>query len=352
MNLFCKAFRAELKRIKRWWSYAAILLFLPALSLLFFTLYFSNNRIESLPITVVDNDNTPISRELVEMISATQSVSICYKADNTIEAEALIRSGDAYAAVIIPRNFECDILRSQTTGVALYNSGINISTAGFIAKDISAVVATFGAAIELKRGKSLSQIMPIKVAEHNLFNPYINYGYYLAPCFMPMMLMIFTMLATITAITNPKPKSGVEMLGRVAPTTISMTIYGLIMLVLLFRVVGVPMAGSSCIIAITTILLILVYQAIAIFFVAVFKQRHTALSFGGGYAVLSFTLSGLTFPTSAMFPIFKVASYLFPFTYYIEIMVDQALRGASAEVSLPKVAIVSLFLLLPICKRL
>lgn len=352
MKQFYKAFNAEIKRIKSWRSYAAIVIFLPALSLMFFTLYFSNNRIESLPVVLVDNDNSPLSRELIEMISATQSVSICYKADDTLEAEALIRNGKAYAALVIPRNFERNILRAEHTSVALYNSGTNISTAGFIAKDISTVVATFGVAIELKSGKSISQIMPIRVVEHNLFNPYINYGYYLAPCFMPMMLMIFTMLATITAVTNPKPKNRAEIVGRIAPTTISMTIYGLIMLLLLFKVIGVPMAGSSYIIAITTILFILVYQAIAIFFVAFFKQRHTALSFGGGYAVLSFTLSGLTFPTTAMFPIFKVASYLFPFTYYLEIMIDQALRGASTEVSLPKIAILSLFLLLPLCKRL
>ena len=352
MKQFYKAFNAEIKRIKSWRSYAAIVICLPALSLLFFTLYFANNRIESLPIVLVDSDNSPLSRELIEMISATQSVSIYYKADDTLEAEALIRNGKAYAAVVIPRNFERNILRTEATSVAIYNSGTNISTAGFIAKDISAVVATFGAVIELKSGKNINQILPIRVVEHNLFNPYINYGYYLAPCFMPMMLMIFTMLATITAVTNPKPKNGAEIVGRIAPTTISMTIYGLIMLLLLSKVIGVPMVGSSYIIAITTILLILVYQAIAIFFVVIFKHRHTALSFGGGYAVLSFTLSGLTFPTSAMFPIFKVASYLFPFTYYIEIMVDQALRGAPAEVSLPKMAILSLFLLLPLCKRL
>ena len=352
MRRFIKAFRAEIKRIARWRGYAAVVFVLPAVSLIFFCLYLFDNRIESLPIVIVDNDNSSLSRALIEMIDATQSVEVCYKAENTIEAEALMRRGEAYAIVVIPYDFERKILRAEGANVALYNSGINISTAGFIAKDISTVVATFGAGIELKRGKTISEIMPIRATDHNLFNPYINYGYYLAPCFMPMMIMIFTMLATITAVTHPKPRSRVELLGRIAPTTISMVAYALMMLILLFRVIGVPLAGSSTIIVLSTLLFIAVYQTIAIFFVAILKERHTALSLGGGFAVLSFTLSGLTFPTLAMYPIFKAASYLFPFTYYIEIMVDQALRGAPAEVSIPKVCILSLFLLLPLCKRL
>ena len=264
MKRFIKAFRAEVKRATRWRSYTAVAFVLPAVSLIFFSIYLFDNRIESLPVVVVDNDNSSLSRVLIEMIDATQSVKISYKATDSAEAEALIRQGKAYAAVVIPQGFERDILRAEGANVALYNSGTNISTAGFIAKDISTVVATFGAGIELRSGKSIDEIIPVRVAEHNLFNPYINYGYYLAPCFMPMMLMIFTMLATITAVTNPKPKNRAEIVGRIAPTTISMTIYGLIMLLLLFKVIGVPMVGSSYIIAITTILFILVYQAIAI----------------------------------------------------------------------------------------
>ena len=352
MKRFIKAFRAEVKRATRWRSYTAVAFVLPAVSLIFFSIYLFDNRIESLPVVVVDNDNSSLSRVLIEMIDATQSVKISYKATDSAEAEALIRQGKAYAAVVIPQGFERDILRAEGANVALYNSGTNISTAGFIAKDISTVVATFGAGIELRSGKSIDEIMPVRVAEHNLFNPYINYGYYLAPCFMPMMLMIFTILSTITAITEPKPRSKVELLARITPTTISMVVYSLVMLVVLFRAIGVPLAGSSLMIVLSTLLFIAVNQAVAIFFVAIFKERHTALSLGGGVAVLSFTLSGLTFPTTAMYPIFRAASYLFPFTYYIEIVVDQALRGTPAVVTLPKMCVLCLFLLLPLCKRL
>ena len=96
------------------------------------------------------------------------------------------------------------------------------------------------------------------------------------------------------------------------------------------------------------------YQAIGVSLAALTKNRDLAISLGGGYSVLAFTFSGLTFPTMAMFPILRFSSYLFPFTYYMTIMVEQALRGAAIEISLPNIGCMLLFLLLPmvIYKRL
>ena len=52
----------------------------------------------------------------------------------------------------------------------------------------------------LTEKQAMAQIMPVRFVKHVLFNPYINYSYYLSPSFMPMMLMIFAMLVTIFAI--------------------------------------------------------------------------------------------------------------------------------------------------------
>ena len=84
-------------------------------------------------------------------------------------------------------------------------SGVNILTNGLITKDLQTTVTTFGVGIQLqilmKQGlteaQAMSQAMPVRFDKHVLFNPYTNYGYYLSPSFMPMMIMIFTVLATV-----------------------------------------------------------------------------------------------------------------------------------------------------------
>lgn len=351
MRQFILLFRSELRRIWRDKTYFALLLILPTLSLLFFVCYFSGSGIRELPIAVVDNSKSNLSNKLVEMIDATASSKVCYTASNNKEALSLIRRGRVYAAVIIPHSFEADIVSGVTTKVALYNSGANISTNGFIAKDIQSVVTTFGAGIELQRGATLAEVMPIKFNKHILFNPYLNYAYYIAPCFMSMMTMIFTLLATVYAVAERRCNSATELMSRVAPTTLIMSIFSLITLLVLFRILGVPLVGSKWVIVFSTLLFIVVYQAIAILFVGITKSRHLSLSLGGGYSVLAFTFSGLTFPTMAMFPPLKWASYLFPFTYYMDVLVDQTLRGSSSINTIESIGYMSLFLLLPLLIR-
>ncbi|MBQ2424691.1 MAG: ABC transporter permease [Alistipes sp.] len=350
MRQFTISFNDEIKRIASDKIYCALLFILPAISLLFFVCYFSGDSIRELPIVVVDNNKSTLSRKLIEMIDATSCARVDYIAASSDEAFSIIRKGRAYAAVIIPHSFQADIITNTPTKVALYNSGVNISTNGFIAKDIQSVVATFSAGIELQRGVPFAKIMAVGFDKHILFNPYLSYTYYLSPCFMPMMITIFTMLATAYAIAQREGREICTLLGRIFPTTLTMWIFAAIMLIFLFRVLGVPLKGSKWIVLLSTLLLVTVYQAIAILFTALTHNRHLSLSLGGGYSVLAFTLSGLTFPTMAMFPILKFVSHLFPFTFYMKIMVDQAIRGTSGN-SATDIGYMSLFLLLPILVR-
>ena len=342
-----RAFIEECRRITRHRGYLAALTTLPLVSILFFTLYFSTINMESLPIVVTDLDNSNSSRTLIEMIRATAHTEVAYQTTDYIQSLQLIKRGKAYAVLTIPKGFEQQILRGECAVISLCNSGTNISANGFISKDIKTVAATFNGAIELQAGKSIAQIMPINIKQHLLFNPELEYSAYLAPCFMPMMIMIFTMLGTVMALAERK-KSNLKLItARCLPTTLSMTLFALLMLIVLFRVLDIPLNGSSSTVVAATIMLIIVYQAMAALFVGIFRYRHIAISVGGGYCVLAFTFSGLTFPTMAMNGVLQLFSHLFPFTYYMQIMVDQALRGAPAADSMTDFGYMTLFTLLP-----
>ncbi len=109
----------------------------------------------------------------------------------------------------------------------------------------------------LTEKQAMAQIMPVRFDKHVLFNPYINYGYYLSPSFMPMMLMIFAMLVTIFAIgTELKAGTAREWLdtaggsvfaalvGKMLPLVVMMLLMTLMMFLILFKIVGVPLNGS------------------------------------------------------------------------------------------------------------
>ena len=213
----------------------------------------------------------------------------------------------------------------------------------------------------LTEKQAMAQLMPVRFDKHVLFNPHINYGYYLSPSFMPMMLLIFTIMATIfvigTELKNGTAREWYDTAGssvfaayagKILPITAIMFLMSELMLLVIFKVVGVPLNGSLTVITISNLLFILSYQSLGAMIVTVLSNLRLSLSIGGGYSVLAFTFSGLTFPIMAMSKPMQWFCCIFPFTFYTDVMVDQALRGAPAIYSLPDMGIIALFIILPL----
>ena len=271
--------------------------------------------------------------------------------------------------VIIPANFERDILGMTPTSIGVYISGANILENGLISKGLQTTIVTFSTGLKIqilsKQGisenQAIAQAMPIRLDRHILFNPCTNYSYYLLPSFMPMMILIFTVLSTIFAIGSELKYStagewlstaqgsiSVALAGKLTPTLAFMTVMAAVMFILLFEFVGVPLQGNIWILIVSCFMFILSYIAVAIFIIAITADMRLAMSLGGGYSVMAFSLSGLTFPAMAMHKTMQWFGHLFPFTYFTEIIIDQALRGAPIGNSLTQLSYMMIFLLLPL----
>lgn len=359
----------ELVRMTHQPMYLTLMLVLPLLSFAFFALLFNQGVARNIPIAILDEDHTTLSRKVAQMIDDTPTAMVAYDIQDIDEGERLMREGRVMAIVQIPAFFEKCILSNTQTHIENYVSGTNITVNGLLSKDIQTAVTTFSAGIQLqlltKQGlterQAMAQLMPVRFDRHVLFNPYINYGYYLAPSFLPMMLLIFVVLTTVFSIGTELKNStarewlrtaddsvGAALLGKTLPVTVGMFLLSLAMFVIIFKVVGTPLNGSLGVILTGTLLFIMSYQAISVLIVSLLANLRLSLSIGGGYSVLAFTFSGLTFPIMAMWEPMQWLSRLFPFTYYTDLFVDQMLRGAPVVCSLPDLGWMSLFVVLPL----
>ena len=359
----------ELKRLARQPMYFVLMFLLPLLSFVFFAVLFHKGVARDIPIAILDQDHTTLSRKAAEMIGETPTPLVAYGIQSMDEGERLMREGRISAIVQIPAFFEKNILSNSQTHIEAYVSGSNITVNGLLSKDIQTAVTTFAAGIQIqiltKQGlterQAMAQLQPVRFDKHVLFNPYINYGYYLSPSFMPMMMLIFIVMTTVFSIgtelkngtarewlRSAGDSAGAALLGKMLPVTATMFGLSLVMFAIIFEVVGVPLNGSPTLILLGTLLFILSYQSISVMIVAVMANLRLSLSLGGGYSVLAFTFSGLTFPVMAMYPAMRAVSKLFPFTYYTDLFVDQMLRGAPAVCSLPDLGCMALFIVLPL----
>ena len=289
----CAVMRRETGRITRQPMYFVLMIVLPVVSFAFFALLFNQGAIRNIPIAVLDQDNTTLSRKAVQMIDDTPTAMVAYGIQGMDEGERLMREGRIMAIVQIPAFFEKNILSNSQTRLENYVSGTNITVNGLLSKDIQTAVTTFTAGIQLqvlmKQGltqrQAMAQLMPVRFDKHVLFNPHINYGYYLSPSFMPMMLMIFVVMVTVFAIgTELKHATAREWLGtgngsvaaalagKVLPITAVMFLISLVMLVINFKIVGTPLNGSLAVILAGTLLFILSYQSISVLIVSLLSN--------------------------------------------------------------------------------
>lgn len=363
----------ELRRLTHQPMYFVLMFLLPLLSFVFFAVLFQKGVARDIPIAVLDQDRSTLSRKVTQMIEETPTALVAYGIQSMDEGERLMREGRISAVVQIPAFFEKNILSNSQTHIEAYISGSNITVNGLLSKDIQTAVTMFSAGIQIqlltKQGlterQAMAQLQPVRFDKHVLFNPYINYGYYLSPSFMPMMLLIFIVMVTVFSIgtelkngtarewlASADDSMGAALLGKMLPVTVIMFLLSLVMFVIIFKVVGVPLNGSFTLILTGTLLFILSYQSISVLIVSIMANLRLSLSLGGGYSVLAFTFSGLTFPIMAMYPAMRAVSKFFPFTYYTDLFVDQMLRGAPARCSLPDLGCMALFIVLPfLCLR-
>ena len=363
------AARREIGRIGSSGEYRAVLLWLPLGVVLFFAVFFSQEVVGALPIAVVDEDNTPLSQKIVTMIRATHQTSDVEELANMAEARSKLLSGEIVGVVEIPDGLAKNILSGESAEVVFYDSGTNLSANSLSAKGVHTAVTTFGVGVALQRAEmrgatadeAMAQTMPIGFSTYGLFNPWLNYAYYVGPCFWLMVLIIASMLSTIYAVGSElRYGSSLEwlrsangsliagLMGKLAPTTLVLWLLTAIVGTMIFVVYGAPMSGSWMVLTVGVAVLIMAYQAVALFIVALTASFRLSLSLGGGYSVLAFTFSGVTFPTMAMLSAVQPVTLLFPYTYFMRLYIDQAVRGSAWWLSMQDVAVMLLFCLLPL----
>lgn len=358
----------ELKRYKSRPLYILVTIVLPLISMVFFVMLFQQSKPSDLPVAVVNMDNSALSRKLINMIDATQTPKVVEEAQDVATARKEMLEGKYYAVIVIPKDFERKIMRNEQPEVFNYYNNSFMVVGSLLNSDIGKAISTFSAGIDLnvrlKKGQNskqaLTSVNPIAVNVHKLFNPYLSYFYYLATTFLPIMLLIFILMGTIyvvgvefkdgTAGDWLKTANGsiIRALGgKLIVYAVINFILMIFMNILLFRYFHTPLKGNILLLSYNAIMFVLAYMAMGIFIVAIFPVLRLSLSVASIYSALAFSFSGLTFPYIAMYPFVAFFGKLFPFSAYLQVFLDQTLRGAPVYASFEPLLYLNLFFLLP-----
>lgn len=106
--------------------------------------------LRDVPVVVIDQDNSTLSRSLVREIDVTEWVDVTMSAPDMETARDAFYRRDVYGIVVIPTGFEADILASRPAPVAAYSDGSYLLIYSNVMKAVGTVAGHDGGAGELR----------------------------------------------------------------------------------------------------------------------------------------------------------------------------------------------------------
>lgn len=348
--------------------YLFCMIIAPVFCYLFFTTLMANGLPTDMPAGVVDLDNTSTTRNIIRNLDAFQQTHIVAHYPSVMEARKAIQRGEIYSFYYIPEGTTEATLASRQPKVSFYVNYSYLIAGSLLYKDqrtISELAAgAVGRATLYAKGATEDQAMaflqPIVIDTHALNNPWLNYSVYLCNTLFPGILMLLIFLTTIYTLGEEvKNGTGRELMrladnsitkvliGKLLPHTLVFFIIAVFYNVYLYGYLHYPCHCGIFPMLLAGLLLVLSSQAFGVFLFGLFGSFRLALSAASLWGVISFSISGFTFPVMAMHPTLQALCVLFPLRHYYLLYVNFALNGYPLIYAWQAVAALLVFLLLP-----
>lgn len=361
--------KREFKRLASRRIYWFIMVLAPAFCFIFFADLLKQGLPMKLPIAVVDEDNTSMSRQLVRSLDAIPQTEVVLRTASFPEARKAMQQSKVYGIFHIPADFRQEVSTGKEPMISFYTNDTYLLPSSLTYKDMRLQAALANGAVQqtllLAKGQGGPQLqaklMPITVDTNPLNNPWVSYAIYLASILMPAFVFMFAMFtATYSISEETKDKTANEwlqignnsivlsLLGKLLPQTLIFIVTGLLYLSLLYGYMHFPLNSGLGPMFLAMTLLVLAAQGLAIFVTGLARRNRIALSFCGLWGVLSFSISGFTYPVPSMPQLMQIASNLFPMRHYYLLYVDQALNGIPMVYSWKPYLALILFAVLPL----
>lgn len=335
LNIFQIWYR-EIGNIFRDKGIMIFILFVPLAYPLLYSYVYTNEVVREVPVAVVDESHSELSRELLRKMDASPDMKIVAYCDNLSAAQEMIRRQEVYGIVRIPSDFTRELWKGNQAPIGLYCdmssmlyykalllTATNVSLE--VNKDIKVnnyLPSTTDRQAEITR-------MPIDYDYVPLYNPQSGFAAFLIP---PVLMLIIqqTLLLGIGMSTgnsrehhmgsvipfHPWYKNPVHIvIGKALPYFMLYMILGVYMFAVVTRLFTLPQLGHY-----TTFIAFLVPFVLACIFLAMvlssfIYRREDSILLLVFLSVPMLFLSGLSWPASDMLAFWKYFSYLFPSTF-------------------------------------
>jgi ABC-2 type transport system permease protein len=335
------AFVAEWRRVLALRGAFILLVVAPLVYGIYYPQPYLNQILRKIPIAVVDDDLSELSRRIVETLDASGAVSVAIRADALPQARAALDRGEAFAVVRIPPGTERDVLKGTTVHVPIYADATYLFIFRTMASGISVAINTLSA--ELAAGgartdgslvkATLASSSPADILLQPIFNPVGGYASYIVPAafvlLLQQLLLIGASLLTVVALAQPGGGAFASVLGRgVAHLTIFLPALALYLIVLP-RFYGFSTLGQPLQLFALALLFTLATSFMGQAAGAWFKNPETPTLIFIGTSLPQFFLTGFAWPREMIPEWVQAVGSIFPSDFAIDGIVRINQMGAT-----------------------
>jgi ABC-2 type transport system permease protein len=311
---------------------------------------YKKGKVTNLPIIVVDEDKSPLSRQLIDMFNENDVIYVAKVLNDPFRAKDEALKTESTVVVQIPRNFSADVNYNRSTELTLFVNASNTLTSNSAMMAVNVAASTLKAGIQIKAQQkkgvpeyvASKQFEPFKITmiKQNIRSG--NYLYFMLPGVLLTVLQQVMMLGLALSFASEFEKGTFPELVQKSNNVFVLILVKILPYILMSGLIYILYYGYSIWYRMplnldggaffaTTILFLLAVSFIGILVSIAIPSQLKATEILMVIATPSFILSGFTWPLSQM-PEWVVAiAKMIPLTHYLQIFRTLMIEKGSIE---------------------
>ena len=342
------------------WDLALVVL-APACILILLGSMFAQGKPDHLAIAIIDQDQSRLSTEIYNHLSLNHTLQIYIVSDQTIEVEKLLNQNKIWGYIHIPAGAEQRLVTAQDAEISIafnqsyFSIGNTISSAMFL--------STLQAMAEFTGRQYLGNTLPyLEVPTPNikispLYNPQLNYEFYLEPYMVPAILHLLLCCCVAFAVGQEIKRHTFNhwingqnlwsaLLSKNLVYVAIFCFWTWVWMLWMVEFRGWFIAGSLWLILLAQVLFYSAYAFISS--AVVLATQDLSKSFGllAVYGGSSLSFAGVTLPLNNA-PLFtQLWANIIPYTPYAKLQTEQWVIGSPLYLSAQPIFILTTYVVL------
>ncbi len=311
-----------------------LIIFMPLMQLIIYG-YAINTDVKHMATVLYDEDQSPLSRRLVEAFHQSAYFDFTLEANSIQDLRQKIDRGKAKAGLHIPPEFASNLLSGRQAQLQLLVDGTDSTPANTALNTSQAIVTSF-----MQKEKLVEiPVMPIDYRPRLWYNPDLKSTYFMVPGLIGLLLQLLIPMITATSVVREKERGNIEqllvtpikpyelILGKLIPYVGVGLIIASTILAASHFLFHVPIRGNFFTLYGLTLIFITACLGLGLFASTVANTQQQAAQIIMFFAAPSILLSGFIFPREGMpWPIYYLGDII-PLTYFLKIVRGIVLKG-------------------------